>query len=434
MNFTIRIMKKGQTTDKNSWNFHLTKSIAGLYDVTLEIHTEFWLSTLQIWFRGYQTPEGYKATIWDKKVDLHIAIAPLGTPTETLPVIEEKTTRSKNAQHPPEQQIYVDGLQKRIKSLKKHLPPKVDKVLEQRCLDEMNVDRIKTIIRECDTIWGDKGLSAEGKINRLVPYKIEIYDLVSMLQLPDGLVRADTNISILMATILYYAQSVEKNARKYKIRIPKQVRQLVKLADGIITRMNEAQNKLNGVERDMTKEEYKIYDAYLDIKIGAKSAFRSFEKQLELYEQLWEMPSLSTDTKIECLNEAVKLIKKQYSKKPESRCPHAPLVRKHLRAISGYLDELEKEGEANWQLRMADELLPTANAWREDCNLPPLSKEEFASQIELQSVHITTEEKEEGSIHYELELFFQDTDDTFAGHFLYATIEDGKVEEITLMG
>ncbi|MCD7850360.1 MAG: hypothetical protein LUH63_11850 [Parabacteroides sp.] len=340
-------MKKGQTTDKNSWNFHLTKSIAGLYDVTLEIHTEFWLSTLQIWFRGYQTPEGYKATIWGKKVDLHIAIAPLGTPTETLPVIEEKTTRSKNAQLPPEQQIYVDGLQKRIKSLKKHLPPKVDKVLEQCCLDEMNADRIKTIIRECDTIWGDKGLSAEEKINRLVPYKIEIYDLVSILQLPDELVRADTNISILMATILYYAQSVEKNARKYKIRIPKQVRQLVKLADGIITCMNEAQNKLNGVERDMTKEEYKIYDAYLDIKIGAKSVFRSFEKQLELYEQLWEMPSLSTDTKIECLNEAVKLIKKQYSKKPESRCPHAPLVRKHLRAISGYLDELEKEGEAN---------------------------------------------------------------------------------------
>ena len=398
-------MKKEQTTDKNSWNFHLTRSIADLYDVTLEIHTEFWLSTLQIWFRGYQTPEGYKATIWGKKVDLHIAIAPLGTPSETLPVIKENTTRSKNAQLPSEQQIYVNELQKKIKSLKKHLPPKVDEVLEQRRLDEMNADRIKTIIRECDTIWGDKGLSVEEKINRLVPYKIEIYNLVSMLQLPDELVRADTNISILMATILYYAQSVEKNARKYKIRIPKLVRQLVKLVDGIITRM-----------------------------IGAKSAFCSFEKQLELYEQLWEMPSLSTDTKIECLNEAVKLVKKQYGKKTESRCPHAPLVRKHLRAISGYLNELEKEGEATWQLRMADELLPTANAWREDCDFPALSKEGFASQIELQSVHIKTKEKEEGSIHYELELFFQDTEDTFAGHFLYATIEDGKVEEITLMG
>lgn len=434
MNSTIRIMKKEQTTDKNSWNFHLTKSIAGLYDVTLEIHTEFWLSTLQIWFCGYQTPEGNKATIWGRKVDLHIAIAPLDTPTETLPVIKEKTTRSKNVQLPLEQQVYVDGLQKKMKSLKKRLPPKVDRALEQRCLDEMNADRIKTIIRECNTIWGDKGLSVEEKINRIVPYKIEIYDLVSMLQLPDELVRADTNISILMATILYYTQSVVKNARTYKIKTPKQVRQLVKLVDGIITRMNETQNKLDGVERDMTKEESKVYDAYLDLKIGARSAFRSFEKRLGLYERLWEMPSVSTDTKIECLNEAIKLVKKQYGKSLEPCCPHESLVRKHLRAISGYLNELEKEGEATWQSRMADGLLPTANAWREDCDLPPLSKEKLASQIEIQSVHIKTEEKEEGSIHYELELFFQDTDDTFAGHFLYAAIKDGKVEEITLMG
>ena len=44
------------------------------------------------------------------------------------------------------------------------------------------------------------------------------------------------------------------------------------------------------------------------------------------------------------------------------------------------------------------------------------------------------DQKEDGSIHYELELFFQDTEDTFAGHFLYADIEDHEVKEITLMG
>ena len=198
--------------------------------------------------------------------------------------------------------------------------------------------------------------------------------------------------------------------------------------------MDEGQNKLNGVERDMTKEESKAYDAYLDIKIGARSALHSFEKRLELYERLWEMPSVSTGTKIECLNEAIKLIRKQCGKNLEPRCPHESLIRKHLKAISGYMNKLEEEGEAIWQLRMADELLPTANAWREDCELPALSREEFALQVELQSVHIETKEKENGSIHYELELFFQDTEDTFAGHFLYADIEDHEVKEITLMG
>lgn len=89
--------------------------------------------------------------------------------------------------------------------------------------------------------------------------------------------RADTNISITMATIQFFARSVEKNAKKNKIKTPKQVRQLVKFTNDIITRMDEGQNKLNGVERDMTKEESKAYDAYLDIKIGARSALHSFE-------------------------------------------------------------------------------------------------------------------------------------------------------------
>ena len=134
------------------------------------------------------------------------------------------------------------------------------------------------------------------------------------------------------------------------------------------------------------------------------------------------------------MNETIKLIRKQCGKNLEPRCPHESLIRKHLKAISGYMNKLEEEGEAIWQLRMADELLPTANAWREDCELPALSREEFALQVELQSVHIETKEKEDGSIHYELELFFQDTEDTFAGHFLYADIEDHEVKEITLMG
>lgn len=281
----------------------------------------------------------------------------------------------------------------------------MDEALEQRYLDYMNAERIKVIIQDCTKIWSNPDLPVEEKISQLIPYKIELYDLVRNVQLPDDLMRADTNISITMATIQFFAQSVEKNAKKNKIKTPKQVRQLVKFTNDIITRMDEGQNKLNGVERDMTKEESKAYDAYLDIKIGARSALHSFEKRLELYERLWEMPSVSTGTKIECLNEAIKLIRKQCGKNLEPRCPHESLIRKHLKAISGYMNKLEEEGEAIWQLRMADELLPTANAWREDCELPALSREEFASQVELQSVHIETKEKEDGSIHYELELF-----------------------------
>ena len=39
-------MEKEQTNE-NSWEFHLTDKIAQLSKMTLEMHTEFWLSTLQ---------------------------------------------------------------------------------------------------------------------------------------------------------------------------------------------------------------------------------------------------------------------------------------------------------------------------------------------------------------------------------------------------
>ena len=166
-------MEKEQT-DENSWEFHLTDKIAHLSKMTLEMHTEFWLSTLQTWFRGYQTPEEYKATIWGREVDLCISIAPLETPTEKLPIIEEKSAKGKNELLPPEQQAYVDELKKKIKALKKLLPPKVDEALEQRYLDYMNAERIKVIIQDCTKIWSNPDLPVEEKISQLIPYKIEL--------------------------------------------------------------------------------------------------------------------------------------------------------------------------------------------------------------------------------------------------------------------
>ena len=166
------------------------------------------------------------------------------TPTEKLPIIEEKSAKGKNEQLPPEQQAYVDELKKKIKALKKLLPPKVDEALEQRYLDYMNAERIKAIIQDCTQIWSNPDLPVEEKISQLIPYKIELYDLVRNVQLPDDLMRADTNISITMATIQFFAQSVEKNAKKNKIKTPKQVRQLVKFTNDIITRMDEGQNCL----------------------------------------------------------------------------------------------------------------------------------------------------------------------------------------------
>ena len=79
-------------------------------------------------------------------------------------------------------------------------------------------------------------------------------------------------------------------------------------------------------------------------------------------------------------------------------------------------------------------MIESLSVWRESADKPNLSVEDFASQIYLQSLHIETEEQEDGSIHYKQELFFQDKDDSFDGHVMYALVKDHTVKEITLMG
>ena len=83
---------------------------------------------------------------------------------------------------------------------------------------------------------------------------------------------------------------------------------------------------------------------------------------------------------------------------------------------------------------MAAGLMDTAAAWRAGTGLPALSHEAFASGIRLRSVILETEDQKDGKIHARLQLFFEDKSDSFAGHMLYASVANGEVGEITLMG
>ena len=74
----------------------------------------------------------------------------------------------------------------------------------------MNAERIKVIIQDCTKIWSNPDLPVEEKSVSSFLIKLGLYDLVRNVQLPDDLMRADTNISITMATIQFFAQSVGK--------------------------------------------------------------------------------------------------------------------------------------------------------------------------------------------------------------------------------
>lgn len=87
-------MEKEQT-DENSWEFHLTDKIAHLSKMTLKCIRSFGLVHSRHGFVAIKHPKSIKRR-FGREVDLCISIAPLETPTEKLPIIEEKSAKGKN--------------------------------------------------------------------------------------------------------------------------------------------------------------------------------------------------------------------------------------------------------------------------------------------------------------------------------------------------
>lgn len=417
---------------KNGWKFRLTDKIARLSQISLEENIVFWPEKLKLWFYGYKSTKSYQATIWGKKVNLSLSIAPFGTPTEQLPVTPPAPKKKKRISLPPEKQAYVYLLQTKIEALEASKPPAPDEALEKRYWEYLDAQRFIGLCQQTVQVLNDPQRDDPAKCRDACEYLSEIFTLFQAMQLPDELLRDDTKFALMLAKVLQIAQGVEEKAEKLQIPVSPSLHDLIAFIDELTDRMIDGSHKLYGIARKMTPEEY---DAHLDLVLSALYSDKPIEERLKLSEQIWENRLVDPDERIECLEKAIELVKKQARKKPESvPCPDKELIRRHLAAMSGFMKALEEEGETVWRMRMAESLMDSLVVWREAADRPPLTVEAFAAQIYLQSAAIETKETEKGEIAYRLELYFQDKDDSFEGHVLYAEVTDGKVTEITLMG
>ena len=423
----------GNGEDKtNVWKFRLTDKIANISQVSIEEKTEFWLESMKLWFYGYKTSKDYKVTIWGRKVDFSFSIAPVGMPTDYPPVIAAPQKKKRTTSLPPEQRAYVNSLKVKIKELKEHLPELPDEAMEKRYWDYLDRQSFIDNLQCAAVAWDNKEADMIVKCREASEYLARMLPALQAMHLPDELMRDDTKFSLVLARVLQFARIVEENAEKNRIDLPVQLHELIVFIDDFTDRMIEGGNKLFGIERRMTLDEH---NASLELDGEALYGDKPIEERLVMLQTLWENRLLSPVDRIEYLEQAIELVKKQNRKRQEIvPCPHEELIKKHLSAIHTYVKELEDEGETVWRRRMAEGMAESLVSWREATGEPPLSVEDFASRIDLQSLHIKTEEQEDGRILYELELYFQDRDDSFAGHIMYALVKNHVVKEITLMG
>lgn len=414
------------------WKFRLTEPLAGISQIPLQEHISFWSEVMKFWFYGYNTPKDLKARIWGRKVDMSLSVAPLGTPVEKMPLGPQKIDITKKVSNVPiEKRAYLEELQERLRGLKEKIPsPVADENAYWKYIEpESFVGACKQTI----TFWNHPETSIADKCSQVTEPLLVIYNALKDVQLPDELMRDSTKFFGILAQMLQYVQIIVENARIHNIPLPTEVGWLETLLDKLTDQIMENENKLFGVDSDVSEDDRA---EFADRKYAAlfKDGY-AIEEHLKMLKELEESPCADNEEKIELLEKAIGLILQQAMGKPKNPpCPHKNLIKRHLDGISNYLKKLEEKGEKWWQLQMADEMLDSANAWRESGELPILTKEEFASIIFLESVHVETKEQDNGGINYKMELFFEDKDDSFDGHVMYALIENDKIKEITLMG
>lgn len=413
------------------WTFRPARKIAGLSQISLAEKGDCRLEDGTFRCCGHITPEPLEAVIWGGKAELSLSVVLFETPEDALPSpLESASAKRGKRKLSPELQARVNELNAKIRELKARLPTPPDEALERRYLDYVDSGRLKEAFQRLGAIWNDPEREMTLKCREAGECLEELHDILTPMRLPDELLRDDTRFALVPLKALQFARTIEESAGKRGTDFPEKARELIAFLDDLTDRMIEGGNALYGLERSMTREEI---DAYLDLELDAMHSDKPVEERLDMLRQLWENSLIPPNDRIKYLKKAVELTRKRGRKSPES-CPDKELIKRHLEEIGCCLRKLEEEGAQTWRSRMAAELFDSAAAWREGSGMPALSREEFAAGISLRSAVLETEERKTGDIRVKLELFFEDGSDSFAGHFLYARVENGEVGEITLMG
>ncbi|WP_455611272.1 hypothetical protein [Cloacibacillus porcorum] len=423
--------------DTKRWRFQVPGGLLSRKTLTLEEKIDFWLEKQQEWFYGYTTAEdGVKGVLWGKKIDLYVDIRPFGPPIDLLAQPSQPVRPKTKQQNPrrlqdPEKQAYVERVQAKLAELRAQFPPPVTREIEERCIAYFGNEKLILPMAEVFKVWADGSLELADKCRKTAPVLGGMKDLFADVKLPDELMRDDTKFCEGLCKLLQLAQTVEATAEQQQVEVGSDLAEMIRCLDRLTDRMIEGGERLWNAPRKMTPEEY---DAYIDKSIDAEYSGKHLSERLKLLEELWEDPLVDMQERAEYMETAIKAAQSEGRKKAALPCPHKEAVQQHLSALAKRLDALEQEGESAWQRRAAQEMETTCRAWREDAELPALSLEEFAAGLRVSSLITKTITDETGAIHIRLEITFIDKRDSFAGHWITATVEDDLLKSVDLEG
>lgn len=406
-------------------------SIPGITEFNLEEHVDIWSDGTIVYY-GYQTPEDEKALIWGRTVSFGAQITPAGYPAKNHRPKAKQSAGAKSPPLSPEQDAKVKKWRKMIRQLEKLVLPKPDPAMELEYQDYYDAKSFYELAVQLAAIRREQGPLTAEKCQRAAQPLREMFAIIRNIKLPDHLMRDDSKFAILLTQLFGMAETISKAAAETGTALPAEAGGLRDFLDSFLDELIAAGNHKQGIERSMTADEEKRESELRDLIYEYDTPLRD---KLAALKELGENPLLYPEDRIEYLSAAIELTPKETaSASGEEELPYIPGLEEHIALIARQLRQLEKDGETFWTDRIAEQFLENANIWREGADdLPELTKAEFAALVYLEAVSISTAEKD-GKPTGVMEVYFQDKEDSQAGHSMYARVIDGEVVEYNLLG
>ncbi|SHN57801.1 hypothetical protein [Desulfovibrio litoralis] len=173
-------------------------------------------------------------------------------------------------------------------------------------------------------------------------------------------------------------------------------------------------------ERKKAKQQASISkDKTKELTNNLKDKTIIIEEKINILAQLCDSAYITKDTQTKYAETLIELINQKQAKL-------------FVDEANRILQDIDKNSYTTFINQVGDGFYGGLSEWRSD-DLPPITKEQFIKNLSLYEIQMSISSSNNRFEHL-LFLYVKEKDDSFAGHFMCARVEDAKITELSLMG
>ncbi|NLC24042.1 MAG: hypothetical protein GX776_06195 [Oxalobacter sp.] len=414
--------------------------------------TEFGLYD-QVWddgsyiFYGYQTKNDPRITIVGQTISLQAEIIPEGAPERTNPFL---LSRKKDQNTVTWYENALGTLSAAFVFLREFEEKRgflLDGTLNSKTEKYYNHEDLISQLDSFSAVLRDNTLPFSRKVELLAPVLTSIRRILQINRIPDELKYEESVFYLNVLKLQEHVQWLIEETDKTNEDIIPDFRLIAEhLADVLTEIKDDHENVARGREPVPTSEEktalLEIMEEaarIIDMKKGSKQAMQHIGRKLELCQKIWSSPTVDWQTRLDYATRAIDFISDAINEMEaaaiDSKKRHAkiPALSRYAEEINTCLAEFDKTGYAAITGPVAERFLSSINATRKAIDNPPLTKEALGAALKINSLLVSVTEKDD-ELSTSLHLYLADNDYTYALHYLYVLILNGKIHEMKIIG